>query len=199
MDASDWIALGAVVVSIVSVVVGYRVSRRSAVASETSSTAAVQSATSSASSADASRRSAEVAERTEERALADREDARGPVFRVGDQQDQGARARVTLQGDRAHVRIVQASGPELEKVVVSARGPVDGVMSPEGAGGHWWTWDRPILYDQTMVFVVGNRPDRVLDAELVLECYELEPGKGRWERRYPAHAVASAYGPSPPP
>lgn len=191
MDTSDWIALVAVIVSIVSLTVGYRMSRRSAVAAETSSAAAMQSAASSASSADASRRSAEVAERAENRALADREDARGPAFHVSDRQNLG--------GDRAYVPIAQVSGPELEKVEVRARGPVDGVTSPEGAGGSSWIWDRPLLHVQTTVIVTGKRPDRVLDAELVLTCYERHPGMGRWERQYPVHAVAGTHGPSPPP
>jgi len=158
MGTSDWIAVGALLVSFVLGGLSWLTARRSAAAAESS-------AEESAASAAAAERSAEVAERGEERALTDREDTRGPTFHVGDRLDQST---ATLNGDTATVRVVQLSGPELDRVIVRVRGPVDGVQSPEGAGGHSLTWDRPTLHVPKTVLVVGNRPDKVLDGALLL-------------------------------
>ncbi|MPZ64533.1 MAG: hypothetical protein GEU83_03110 [Pseudonocardiaceae bacterium] len=195
MDTSDWLALIVPGVGVIVAVLAWRTSRRSARASERSAGASETSAQSSASSAEASQRAVKVAERAEQRALAEREEARGPEFRLGDRQDSVIPAVVTLNGDVATVLVAQVSGPELDKVMISTGGPVDGVNSPEGAGGHSLPWDRPTLLVPKTVQVVGDRPDKTLDAELVLGCTEREPGTGRWERRYSFHAVASAYGP----
>lgn len=177
MGTSDWIALGALTVSIVLGGLTWRTARRSAAA-------AVKAAQESARSAEASQRSAEVAERAEQRALAEREDVRGPEFDVGEVKGGRGRALAFLHDDTAEVRVAQTTGPELEKVVIQARGHVEAVTSPEGSGGHWLTWDRPTLHAPTTVRVHGKKPEMALTFELVLDCTERKPGTGH------AHAIS---------
>lgn len=108
---------------------------------------------------------------------AERDEREGPVFEVGDQLGKPGPALASLNGDTAAVPVTLVAGPDLERVNITARGPVRGIIALhcnlDGSSIHW---NRPELHSSITVQLFGTDPTHDSHSTLVLECYEKPPG-----------------------